>query len=122
VLGGRPLRIVPILAGLGAQQASGEDPDRDARVARFMDAVRELVEARPGRVVVVAGADRAHVGPRFGDAEPYDAARRARLEAPIWSLLRSVAGGARGRVLHHDQTIDAEDGSIVSHAALGFYA
>lgn len=156
VLGDRPFRIVPILAGLGAQQASGEDPERDARVARFMDGVRELVEARPGRVVVVAGADMAHVGPRFGDAEPYDAGQRSRLEqtdrgsleratsidtagfwrhvvqdlderrvcglAPIWSLLRSVASGARGRVLHYEQTIDAEDGSIVSHAAVGFYA
>jgi len=156
VLGDRPFRIVPILAGLGAQQSSGEDPERDARVARFMDGVRELVEARPGRVVVVAGADMAHVGPRFGDAEPYDAGQRSRLEqtdrgsleratsldtagfwrhvvqdlderrvcglAPIWSLLRSVAGGARGRVLHYEQTIDPEEGSIVSHAAVGFYA
>ena len=42
------------------------------RVARFMGGVRELVEARAGRVVVVAGADLAHVGPRFGDARPYE--------------------------------------------------
>jgi AmmeMemoRadiSam system protein B len=151
----RPFRIVPVLAGLGAQQVSGEDPARDARVARFLDGVRELVEARPGRVVVVAGADLAHVGPRFGDEQPYDAGQRRQLEqadreslerataldasgfwrhvagdldsrrvcglAPIWSLLRSVAGGARGRVLHYEQTVDAEEGSIVSHAAVGFY-
>jgi hypothetical protein len=117
--------------------------------------VRELVEARPGRVVVVAGADLAHVGPRFGDERPYDAEQRAVLEgldrgsleraaamdgagfwadvardlddrrvcglAPIWSLLQSVSGGAHGRLLHYEQTIDAEDGSIVSHAAMGFY-
>ena len=42
--------------------------------------------------------------------------------APIWSLLHSIRGtGARGRVLHYEQTVDAEDGSIVSHAAVGFY-
>ena len=156
LLGDRPFRIVPVLAGLGAQQVSGEDPERDARVVRFMDGVRQLVEARPGRVVVVAGADMAHVGPRFGDDKPFDAPRREQLErddrtslehataidatgfwahvvrdlderrvcglAPVWSLLRSVAGGTRGRVLHYEQTIDAEDGSIVSHAAVGFYA
>ncbi len=152
----REFRIVPVLAGLGAQQMSGTDPDRDGRVAKFMDGVRELVESRPGRVVVVAGADLAHVGPRFGDAGAYDAERRTALEeadrasldraaaldassfwshvvadlderrvcglAPIWSLVRTLGGsGARGRVLHYEQTVDREDGSIVSHAALGFY-
>jgi AmmeMemoRadiSam system protein B len=156
LLAGRPLRIVPVLAGLGSQQLSGEDPDRDARVARFVGGVRELVESRPGRVVVVAGADMAHVGPRFGDARAFDAEQRAQLEradrgsleratavdaggfwedvvkdldarrvcglAPIWSLLRALPGGARGEVLHYEQTVDGEDGSIVSHAALGFYA
>lgn len=156
VLGARPFRIVPILAGLGRHQSTGEDPAGDARVARFVAGVRELVESRPGRVVVVAGADLAHVGPRFGDEVPYDAAKRAALEAadrgsleravaadagafwadvardlderrvcglaPIWSLLRALPAGARGQVLHYEQTIDAEDGSIVSHAALGFSA
>jgi AmmeMemoRadiSam system protein B len=156
MLAGRPLRIVPVLAGLGAQQVSGDDPDRDARVARFMGGVRELVESRPGRVVVVAGADMAHVGPRFGDDRAYDAEQRTQLEradrgsleratavdarafwadvakdldarrvcglAPIWSLLRSLPGGAHGQVLHYEQTVDADDGSIVSHAAVGFYA
>jgi AmmeMemoRadiSam system protein B len=155
LLGARPFRIVPILAGLGAQQASGDDPADDPRVASFIDGARALVEARPGRVVVVAGADLAHVGPRFGDERPCDIQQRAALEsadresleqavaldsaafwahvsrdmdtrrvcglAPIWSLLQSVSGGARGRVLHYEQTVDAEDGSIVSHAALGFY-
>ncbi|MGD0528685.1 MAG: AmmeMemoRadiSam system protein B [Polyangiaceae bacterium] len=155
LLGARPFRIVPVLAGLGAQQASGHDPAGDAAVARFLGGVREAVEARPGRVVVVAGADLAHVGPRFGDERPYDAVQRAVLEgrdrgsleraaaldasgfwehvasdlddrrvcglAPIWSLVRSLSPGAHGRLLHYEQTIDAEDGSIVSHAAMGFY-
>ena len=155
LLGDRPLRIVPVLAGLGDQQATGLDPDRDARIVRFVEGLRALVEARPGRVVLVAGADLAHVGPRFGD-RAYDASQRATLEAadrtsldratsldaagfwrhvsadlderrvcglaPIWSLLRGLGAGARGRVLHYEQTVDAEDGSIVSHAAVGFYA
>jgi len=157
VLRGREFRIVPILAGLGAAQASGQDPDGDARVARFVDGVRAVVESRPGRVVVVAGADLAHVGPRFGDAKAYGDEQRGGLEkvdrtslahaseldapgfwahvsadlderrvcglAPIWSLLRSVSGTrAQGRLLHYEQTVDDDDGSIVSHAALGFFA
>jgi AmmeMemoRadiSam system protein B len=154
--GARPIRIVPVLAGLGVQQATGEDPVADSRVTGFLDAVRRLVESRPGRVVVVAGADLAHVGPRFGDPEAYDAGQRAALEkadrgslerataldsgafwrhvaadleqrrvcglAPIWSLLRSVAGAASGQVLHYEQTVDEHDGSIVSHAAVGYYS
>jgi AmmeMemoRadiSam system protein B len=156
MLGERPFKIVPILAGLGRHQASGEDPAGDARVERFMTGIRELVESRPGRVVVVAGADMAHVGPRFGDERSFDEQQRTELEAtdlgsleratrvdasafwthvaqdlderrvcglaPIWSLLRALPGGAQGRVLHYEQTIDGDDGSIVSHAAVGFYA
>jgi hypothetical protein len=153
----RPFRIVPVLAGLGSQQSSGQDPAGDARVAGFMDGLRELIESRPGRVVLVAGADLAHVGPRFGDAQAFGDDQRATLEsadrasldhavgldaagfwshvvadleerrvcglAPIWSLVHALGGGgaARGRVLHYEQTVDGEDGSIVSHAAVGFY-
>jgi AmmeMemoRadiSam system protein B len=156
LLGERPFRIVPVLAGLGRHQARGEDPAGDARVERFVAGMRELVESRPGRVVVVAGADLAHVGPRFGDEGPLGAQARTELEttdresleratrvdasafwahvaqdldarrvcglAPIWSLLRALPGGARGQVLHYEQTVDGNDGSIVSHAAVGFYA
>jgi MEMO1 family protein len=156
LLKGRDFRIVPVLAGLGAQQVSGADPMGDPRVERFVDGVRGLVGGQAGRVVVVAGADLAHVGPRFGDARAFDGGQRATLEradreslaraasldpdgfwehvsadlearrvcglAPIWSLLCALgAGGADGQVLHYEQTVDREDGSIVSHAAVGFY-
>jgi AmmeMemoRadiSam system protein B len=155
VLGGRAFRIVPVLAGLGAHQAGGTHPAGDTRVAHFLDGVRRLAEARPGRVVVVAGADLAHVGPRFGDARPLDPRAREELErtdreslhhatrldadgfwthvaqdlderrvcglAPIWSLLRALGGGGQGRVLHYEQTIDREDGSIVSHGTVAFF-
>jgi hypothetical protein len=156
LLKGRPARIVPVLAGLGEPQARRTDPARDADSMRFLDAMREVVEERGRRAVLVAGADMAHVGPRFGDRKPYDATERARLAAadeeslsyaaegnarsfwtdvakdldtrrvcglgPIYSLLKTLPGGARGELLHYEQTIDRGDGSIVSHAALGFYA
>ena len=152
---GREARIVPILAGLGEHQARGTQPARDKKVAKFLDAIRAAVSDRPGKVIVVAGADLAHVGPRFGDPKPFDVAERRTLEAtdrtslghaidrtsadfwshvasdldsrrvcglaPIFSLLEVLPESAKGEVLHYEQTIDEEDGSIVSHAAVGFY-
>ena len=157
VLGKREARIIPILAGLGDAQARRRSPRQDAKVASFFDAVKKLVEGRKDRIVIVAGADMAHVGPRFGDAA-FDAPQRAALEAtdreslgraanrdekafwehvaadlderrvcglaPVYSLLEALApmGAPRGEVLHYEQTVDAEDGSIVSHAAVGFFS
>jgi AmmeMemoRadiSam system protein B len=155
LLGNRPARIVPVLAGLGEQQAHGLDPAADKHASAFLDGVRELVESRAGRAIVIAGADLAHVGPRFGDPRPYDAEARDRLAktdrgslscatdldapsfwasvskdlptrrvcglAPIYALLRTVPSAVKGKLLHYEQTIDEQDGSIVSHAAVGFY-
>ncbi|MCX5758128.1 MAG: AmmeMemoRadiSam system protein B, partial [Candidatus Hydrogenedentes bacterium] len=55
---GPKLRIVPILCG--AQDA------RPGAVA-FLDRCRSIVQEDEGRVVVIAGADLAHIGIRFGD-------------------------------------------------------
>ena len=154
LLGKRPARIIPILAGLGEQQSSGESPKRTRAVEQFLDAVRRVVDDRGA--VVIAGADLAHVGPRFGDAKPFDAGERQALGetdreslhhatrgdaegfwkhvagdletrrvcglAPIYCLLRTVASGGQGHLRHYEQTVDPDEGSIVSHAALGFYA
>jgi MEMO1 family protein len=153
LLGPRPVRIIPILAGLGEAQLGGESPRTSATATRFLDAVRRIVEDR--RAVVIAGADLAHVGPRFGDARPLDdGERRALAEtdgeslahatdgdheafwrhvssdldarrvcglAPIYSLLRVIAPGLKGVLRHYEQNVDPDEGSIVSHAALGFY-
>lgn len=149
----RPPRIIPILAGLGDQQSTGDSPSRSKAITRFFDAIRKIVDER--RAVVIAGADLAHVGPRFGDPRPFDEEQRSSLDAtdrdslahaerldaesfwkhvaadletrrvcglaPIYSLLRAIDSGARGEVRHYEQTVDPEEGSIVSHAAVGFY-
>jgi AmmeMemoRadiSam system protein B len=157
VLGARAegARIVPVLCGLGAAQATGSDPARDPEAESFLSALAALVEARAGRVMVIAGADLAHVGPRFGDGRPLDARGRAELRArdaesvdlalgldapgffrqvasdlgtrrvcglgPIYTMLRALRA-ARGERLHYDQHVDPDEGSIVSHASLAFYA
>jgi AmmeMemoRadiSam system protein B len=155
LLGERHAKIVPVLAGLGEHQARGTDPAGDAGVESLLGALRVLVESRGGRAVLVAGADLAHVGPRFGDERP-TGDELARLHAtdhasldhaiapdapafwehvsrdletrrvcglgPIYSLLRALPRGARGDVLHYEQTVDKEDGSVVSHAAVGYFS
>lgn len=156
LLGKRPnqkARIIPILAGLGEFQHTGDSPAGSRSVTRFYDALRKIVDRR--NAVVIAGADLAHVGPRFGDPRPLDEAERATLDAtdrdslaraergdpeafwehvardletrrvcglgPMYSLLRAIDRDARGEVRHYEQTIDPDEGSIVSHAAMGFY-
>jgi len=153
-LGARPARIIPILCGLGEAQASARDPARDPEAESFLRALQRVVEHRRGRVLVVTGADLAHVGPRFGDARPLDERERAALEqrdaesialalqrdahgffahvsadletrrvcglGPIYTMLR-VLPESRGEKLHYAQSIDANEGSIVSHASIAFY-
>jgi len=97
----RDFRIVPVLAGLGLQQSTGVDPDADPRVTRFLDGMRALVESRAGRIVVVAGADLAHVGPRFGDEVAYGHEQRAHLgHADRASLDRATSLDAKGFWAH----------------------
>lgn len=79
VLGERAseVEIVPVLCGLGKSQAAGEDPADDRDTEAVIDALKGELQGRS--FIVVAGADLAHVGPRFGDAKPLDVAGRARL-------------------------------------------
>ncbi|HEY3594527.1 MAG TPA: AmmeMemoRadiSam system protein B, partial [Polyangiaceae bacterium] len=155
LVGNRPVRIIPILCGLGESQRTGRLPDEDPRAEAFLRAVRAVVERSPERTVIIAGADLAHVGPRFGDPAPYGEEQRRDLASvdrtsldlaisgthreffrqvqsdldtrrvcglgPIYALLRTMPDGCKGELLHYEQTIDAEEGSIVSHAALAFW-
>lgn len=156
VLGDTPVTIVPILCGLGEAQASRRDPAEDHEAESFLAALRGLCERRGRRVLLVSGADLAHVGPRFGDARALDAGERQALRArdgaslrcavdgdaaaffedvtadqdtrrvcglgPIYTMIRAVSGRPRGQVLHYEQCVDPVEGSVVSHASLGFYA
>lgn len=83
--------IVPILCGLGAARSRRDDPRSDADTARFLDGLRHLVSDE--RAIVLAAADFAHVGPRFGDPRALDRGARAELEARD----RASMGLARAR-------------------------
>ncbi len=93
----REVAIVPILTSFAHEaMARGSGPEADPRVAKFLDALVDTADARGLRVAWIAGADLAHVGPRFGDPAPLDEAAMAAIEREDRAMLRTVeAGDAR---------------------------
>ncbi|OLC58721.1 MAG: AmmeMemoRadiSam system protein B, partial [Candidatus Rokubacteria bacterium 13_1_40CM_4_69_39] len=69
--GRREIAIVPILASFAHEAlVGGRRVDDDPRIPRLLEALGETIAASGRRVALIAGADLAHVGPRFGDPEP----------------------------------------------------
>lgn len=64
---GEGVKIVPILCSAFATEAEGTSPSSSAGVAGFLKKVSEIIESLNDKVCVIAGADLAHVGKRFGD-------------------------------------------------------
>jgi MEMO1 family protein len=92
--GRRPIRIVPVLASFAHEAlARGRTPEDDPRVPRFLEALGDTLAATGGRAVLIAGADLAHVGPRFGDPAPVSAADLARIEREDRAMLTAVEAG-----------------------------
>ena len=93
-LGDRPFTMVPLLASFLHEAVwTGKGAEADARVPRFLGALAESLAASPRRVCVVGGVDLAHVGPRFGDAEPNTAAFLAEVEWKDRAMLETVMAG-----------------------------
>ncbi len=87
----REVRIVPLLASFVHEcLARGREPGGEPAVAGVLEALRATMAAVPRRYCLVAGADLAHVGPRFGDPEPVSPTRLARVEAEDRALLDLV--------------------------------
>lgn len=92
---GPPPRVVPILCGSFHHFTEGEaDPATSAAFDRTIGALRQATEGR--RVLIVAAADLAHVGPAFGDEHPYWAEAKAILRAKDEELLRAICDGGAG--------------------------
>jgi len=91
--------IVPILCGsFDDLVASSMSPMDDRLILEFILALQELAEGH--RTLFIAGGDLAHVGPRFGDRRPWDAACQQQLEAHDRELLRYVTEGDAERFFH----------------------
>ena len=67
---GTQVQIVPILCSAFSEDPEMSHPETIAGVRRFLDACREIAAEPEQRVSVIAGADLAHRGKRFGD--PFD--------------------------------------------------
>ena len=90
----REIRIVPVLASFAHEaMLTGSRPDDDPRVPRFLDAVAETIATSGRRVALVAGADLAHLGPRFGDPAPVSTSELARIEREDRAMLEPVTAG-----------------------------
>jgi AmmeMemoRadiSam system protein B len=86
------IKVLPILCGsLHDSIERGHEPRADARIDALLKALPELIGER--RTLWIAGADLAHVGPRFGDPEPLDAADRGSLERRDQETLAACARG-----------------------------
>ena len=84
--------MLPILCGsLHELIARGADPTQEPALERFIGALRDTLHGR--RVLVIAGADLAHVGPAFGD--PHGLGSRER-SALVRSDANALAAAARG--------------------------
>jgi AmmeMemoRadiSam system protein B len=92
--GRRDVSVVPVLTAFVHEAlVHGQRPEDDPRVVRFLDALGETVAASRRRVAFIAGADLAHVGPRFGDADPVSPDELARIGAEDRVMLQAVEAG-----------------------------
>jgi hypothetical protein len=90
----RPFTILPVLASFLHEAVwHKRDPEADRRVPDFVDALLGSLAAGGRRACLIAGVDLAHVGPRFGDAEPNSDAFLAEVERADRSMLEAVTAG-----------------------------
>ena len=100
--GRREVTIVPVLTSFAHEAlARGKRAEDDPRVGRFLDALRDVIATSGRRVALIAGADLAHVGPRFGDPERVTPAGLAELGREDRTMLEAVTAG------HADGFFDA---------------
>jgi AmmeMemoRadiSam system protein B len=95
--GRRDVEVVPVLASFAHEAlARGRGPEDDPRVPRFLEALGATIAASGRRVALVAGADLAHVGPRFGDPEPVSADDLERIGREDREMLAAVEAADAG--------------------------
>ena len=95
-LGREAPRVVPILCGSFQHFVSnGRHPAQDKSMNAFVDALRAATIGQ--KVLAVASVDLAHVGPAFGDPQPFNARRRQALETSDRRLLGAIKAGRYDR-------------------------
>lgn len=83
-----PPALAPLLVGsFGGFLHEGRSPASDPAVEGFASALRAVLARTPGRTVVVASVDLAHVGPAYDHARGLDERGEAELERADRALL-----------------------------------
>ena len=67
---GSDIKIVPILCSMFGEDFSAGDPTATQPVTNFLETCNQCIQSSDKKVAVIASADLAHVGRRFGD--PFD--------------------------------------------------
>jgi MEMO1 family protein len=94
LMGSREFEVLPVLCGaLEEPMSLKSDPAEHPAAAGFIDAVRDEVRRAGRRTVYIAGADLAHVGPHFGDADPVTEASLIKLGGRDRATMEHVVAG-----------------------------
>lgn len=93
-LGVEGYQVAPILVSSFHQMVrEGETPANNARVARFLDALRDELAADRRRVLILSGVDFAHVGRKFGDPFGVDDGVTERVRREDLALIETIKAG-----------------------------
>jgi len=97
----RPVRIVPILCGsLHRAVEERRSPGEMKEVESFLAALRETLAALGGRTLIMASADLAHIGPRFGDRGQITPGQLREVADADREMLESVEAGDAEAFFH----------------------
>ncbi len=91
---GNPVRIVPILCGSFHHFVEDRrSPSQEQELEAFVAALRDVMASLGGRTVVLASADLAHVGPRFGDPRPITPGQLREIDDADREMLAAIEAG-----------------------------
>jgi MEMO1 family protein len=94
-------KIIPILVGSFHDLfADGRNAGDNPEIQRVTGAIRKTITESPGRVCIVAGADLAHVGTRFGDPSGPTESSMQDVEQADRRLLETVERGDAEAMFH----------------------
>jgi AmmeMemoRadiSam system protein B len=97
----REFKIIPILVNSFCDiYSEGRTAAEDPEIRKVVKAIRETVDESPGRICIVAGADLAHIGRRFGDSDGPTEYSLAEVERKDRDFLRLVEEGDAEGVFH----------------------
>ena len=101
----RSIQMVPILClSFHPFIADEASPRFDPAIATFLNALQEGIAASGPRCCLIASADLAHVGPRFGDPEPVDRRQLTVVAQKDLAMLEKVAQRDAERFFRFVQT------------------